>query len=520
MSNKVISYKEAAKLIKDGATVATTTFGLGGLSEQMLVGIEERYAEEHHPKGITFVNSSGIGNNQPGNGLDHLVAEGLVKRLISGHIGSSPLMGQAVINNQVESYLFPQGVITQLYRSIAGKKPGLITKVGLKTYADPRVEGAKGNNKATENLVELVKLNGEEWLNYKNFPIDVALVRGTYADGKGNISIERETGKLESLPLATAARNSGGIVIAQVTKIVENGSIKPKDVSVPGVLVDYVIVSEPENHFQTMGTQYNPALSGEVRIPVNGFKPLKFDLRKIVARRAAMELKPSSVVNLGIGMPDGVAAVAAEEGLGDELTLTLELGAVGGTPATGLDFGAAFNPEAIIDHQAMFDFYDGGGLDLTVLGLAQTDEKGNINVSKFGPRVTGPGGFINISQNTQNIVFVGTFTVGSKATVENGKLVITEQGKAKKFLKQVEQITFSGEYASENNQNVLYVTERAVFDLKDGKMRLIEIAPGVDLQKDILDWMDFEPVIAEDLKEMNPDIFNETWGKLKDIVLK
>lgn len=232
MSNKVISYKEAAKLIKDGATVATTTFGLGGLSEQMLVGIEERYAEEQHPKDITFVNSSGIGNNQPGNGLDHLVAEGLVKRLISGHIGSSPLMGQAVINNQVESYLFPQGVITQLYRSIAGKKPGLITKVGLKTYADPRVEGAKGNTKATEDLVELVKLNGEEWLNYKNFPIDVALVRRTYADGKGNISIERETGKLESLPLATAARNSGGIVIAQVTKIVENGTIKPKDVSV------------------------------------------------------------------------------------------------------------------------------------------------------------------------------------------------------------------------------------------------------------------------------------------------
>lgn len=518
----IISYKEAAKLIPDGATVATTTFGLGALPEQVLVGMEERYAEEAHPEGITFISSSGIGNNQPGRGLDHLTEQkGLVKRLISGHLGSSPLTIQKVIEDEVESYLFPQGVITQLYRAIAGKKPGVITKVGLGTFVDPREEGAKANASAQEDLIELLEIGGEEWLNYRSFPIDVGLIRGTYADKDGNISIDHETGKLEWLALATAVRNSGGIVIAQVKSIVERGTIKPKDVSVPGMLVDYVVVAEDSQfHYQTMGTEYTPALSGEVRVPVDGIKPMDLSVRKVIARRAAMELKPNSVVNLGIGMPDGVASVAAEEGLADELTLTLELGAIGGTPAGGLDFGAAYNPQAIIEHPAMFDYYDGGGLDLAVLGLAQTDQNGNINVSKFGPKVTGPGGFINISQNTEKIVFVGTFTVGGKAKIADGKLEITDQGRAKKFLNQVEQITFSGQYAAKSGQEVLYVTERGVFDLTaDGKLRLIEIAPGVNLEADILAWMEFKPEIAEGLKTMPKEIFCEIWQGLKDYVL-
>lgn len=430
--NKIISYKEAAKLIKDGDTVATTTFGLGGLAEQLLVGIKERYDEEQHPKGITFVHSCGIGNNTPGRGLDHLVAEGLVDHLISGHIGSSPLMVKNVVDNKVQCHLIPQGVMNQLYRSIGGKKPGLVTKVGLQTYVDPRVEGAKANSITKGDISEVLTINGEEWLNYKNFPINVALIRGTYADSKGNISFEEETGKLEGLPLATAAHNTGGIVIAQVKRIVEDGTINAKDVYVPGMLVDYVVVVEDEKyHSQTMGTLYNPSLSAQVRVPTHHTESIPLDERKVIARRAAMELKPHSIVNLGIGIPAGVGSVAIEEGIGDELTLTLELGVIGGVPATGLDFGAAYNPEAIIEHHAMFDIYDGNGLDLTVLGLAQTDQYGNINVSKFGTRVAGPGGFINISQNTQNIVFVGSFTVGGKSEIRDGKVVIKEQGKAK-----------------------------------------------------------------------------------------
>lgn len=518
--SKVVSYKEAAKLVPDNAVIGATTFGLGGLAEQLLVGIEESYLKEQHPSNITFVHSCGIGNGQPGRGSDHLCHEGLTKRVIAGHTGSSPTMGKWIGEGKVEGYLLPQGVIAQIWRSTAGKKPGVITKVGLNTFVDPRIQGAKVNVNTTEDIVEVIELDGEEWLRYKNIPVNVAFIRGTYADEKGNLTVEQETGKLEILPLATAAHNNDGIVIAQVKGVVKNGTIKAKDVIVPGSLVDYIVVSEEKYHWQTMGTNYNPCFSGEVKIPLDkdNSKCLPLNPRKVVARRAAMLLEPSSIVNLGIGMPEGVAAVASEEGVGEELTLTIELGSFGGVPSQGLDFGAAYNSEAQIEHQAMFDFYDGGGLNSTFLGLAQTDQHGNINVSQFGPKVTGPGGFINISQNTKNVCFLGMFTVGGKAIIENKKIVITKQGRAKKFLKEVEQITFSGEYASKHNMNVFYVTERGVFDLVDGKMRLIEIAPGVDLQRDILDWMDFEPIISKDLKEMDPAIFAEEWGGLKAII--
>ncbi|MCQ6275496.1 malonate decarboxylase subunit alpha [Bacillus sp. V3B] len=516
--SKVISAQEAAKLIKDNDVIAATTMGLATFAEEVVASIEERYLSEHHPKDITFIHACGIGNGQEGRGSDHLAHEGLIKRLISGHTGSSPRMANAVAEGKIEAYLLPQGTIAQIYRSTAGRKPGVITKVGLGTYVDPRLQGARVTEKTGEDIIEVIEMDGEEWLRYKNFPVTVGLIRGTTADENGNLTSEEEVVTMEALALATAVKNNGGIVIAQVKNTAEFGSLHPKRVTVPGALIDYVVVGTEKYHMQTMGTQYNKALTGDFRVPVNSIKPLPLDARKVIARRAAMELVPNAVINLGIGMPDGIANVAAEEGVADQLTMTLELGVFGGVPATGLDFGAAYNAEAIVEHTSMFDFYDGGGLDTTFLGSAQMDRYGNVNVSQFGKRAVGPGGFINISQNSKKAVFMGTFTVGSKATVENGKLVILNQGKAKKFLEYVEQVTFSGIYASENNLPVLFVTERAVFDIKDGLLRLIEIAPGVDLKKDILEWMDFTPLIAEDLKVMDKAIFQETWGGLKDVI--
>ncbi|OLO27908.1 acyl CoA:acetate/3-ketoacid CoA transferase [Alkalihalophilus pseudofirmus] len=516
---KIISAAEAAKLIKDHAFIGATTMGFGGLPEELLSAIKERFLEEGHPRDITFAHSCGIGNGTVGRGSDHIAYEGLTKRLIAGHVGSSPTMAKFAAEGKVEAYLLPQGVITHMWRATAAKTPGVITKVGLNTYVDPRVQGAKVNANTTEDLVKIIEIEGEEYLHYPTLPVNVAVIRGTTADVNGNITTEREVGAFELLPLATAAKNNGGIVIAQVQNIAEANSLDPKDVRVPGALVDYIVVSEnSEYHYQTMGTEYNPALSGEIKVPVNSIPPIPLDPRKIIARRAAMELQSNSIVNLGIGMPAGVSSVASEEGVSNEMTLTLELGVFGGVPASGLDFGAAYNPEAIINHEAMFDFYDGGGLDTAFLGAAQIDQYGNVNVSQFGSKVTGPGGFINISQSSKKVVFCGTFTVGGKAEIKDNQLVITNQGKAKKFINEVDQITFSGKFATDNNLPVLFVTERAVFDIVKGNLRLIEIAPGVNLEKDILEWMDFKPVISDELKEMDQSIFQEVWGGLRDIL--
>lgn len=512
--SKVISYRQAADLVPDGANVATVSFGLGGLAEQLLVGVKERYAQSQHPKDITFMTSCGIGNGKPGRGADHLMADGLVKRLIMAHVGFSPLTVDRILSNKVECYFWPQGVFTGWYRAIASNKPYL-TKVGLDTFVDPRIEGSKGNDITTEDLIDLVDIGGEEYLNFQKMPIDIAFIRATASDHNGNLVVNGEVGKLEQLELAMATKNSGGIVIAQVKEVVANNTFNPKEVLVPGALVDYLVVGKDIYHYQTSATFYDKKLSNEVFVPNSDIERTGLISRKMIGRRAAMELKKGAIVNLGVGMPDQVAQVASEEGVTDDLVFVLDMGLWGGKPAQGLNFGASINAQTSIPMANIFDFYDGFGLDLTVLGIGQIDQYGNNNITKFGGKVAGPGGFINLSQNTKNVVFMGNFTIGGKTYIKDGKLIIEDQGKGPKFVKEVEQISFSGKNATVNQQNILYVTERAVFDLFEGQVRLIEIAPGVDLQEDILNQMEFEPLISEELRLMDPAIFQDEWGGLK-----
>ncbi len=515
--NKLLSSEDAALLINSNTTVAVGGFVGSMHPEELTLKLEKRFLETGAPENLTLVYAAGQGDRKD-RGLNHLGHERLVKRVVGGHWALSPKIQQLALENKVEAYNFPQGVISHLFRDIAAKKPGTITHIGLKTFVDPRVEGGKLNPKTWEDLVELMEIDGKEYLRYKTFPIDIALVRATYCDKYGNATFEREAAFVEVLAMCQAAKNSGGKVILQVEKVVESGSLSTQLIRLPGIYVDAIVEAAPENHMQTFGTAYNPSFSGEVRVPTESLSPLPMDERKIIARRCAMELQPGSIVNLGIGMPEGISIVASEEGVGSQMLLTIESGPIGGVPAGGLDFGAATNPDCIIDQPSQFDFYDGGGLDIAFLGLAQADQNGNINVSKFGPKIAGCGGFINISQTAKKVIYCGTFTAGGlKVAVNDGRLEILSEGKIKKFINQVEQITFSGEYAAEQEQPVLYVTERAVFRLTKDGIVLTEIAPGMDLQKDILDHMEFSPVVSPDLKEMDAKLFRPEKMKLSEM---
>ncbi|MGA2938990.1 MAG: acyl CoA:acetate/3-ketoacid CoA transferase [Syntrophobacteraceae bacterium] len=518
---KIVSAEEAVRIIRDGDTVATEGFVGAGFPEEIAITLEEYFLKTGNPRNLTLAYAAGQGDGKD-KGLNHLAHEGLVRKVIGGHIGLAPKLQQLIRENKIFAYNFPQGVICHLFRDIAAHKPGSITTVGLGTFMDPRDEGGKLNDltkKEGEDLIELIHLNGKEYLFYKAFPINVAILRGTTADTDGNISMEKEALTLESLAMAMGAKNSNGFVIVQVERIADRGSINARQVKIPGILVDCVVIARPENHWQTFGEQYNPSYSCEIRMPMQSISPMEMSARKVIARRAAFELEPNSVVNLGIGMPEGVAQVANEERVIEYLTLTAEPGVVGGFPNGGLNFGTGTNIDCLVDQPYQFDFYDGGGLDLAFLGSAEIDKEGNVNVSKFGPRFVGSGGFIDICQNSKKVIFMGTFTAGGlKVSVEDGIMRVDQEGRERKFIDQVEQKTFSGKYAAMKKQPVLYVTERCVFSLREEGLELIEIAPGIDLERDILAKMDFKPIIKEP-RVMDERIFKPAAMDLKQDLL-
>lgn len=512
---KQLNEKQAVALIQSNATVAVGGAGAGhAVPDKILEALGNHYVETGYPRNLTTIHPCGIGDNDS-RGLNHLAHDGLIGTDIGGFWGNAPKMVGLAKVNKLKGYNLPQGVLSHLMRATASGKPGVLTSVGLNTFVDPRLGGGKINDITTEDLVEIIEISGKEYLFYKSIPINVAIIRGTSIDCEGNLTMEEEVGFFSMLSMAQAAKVNGGIVIAQVKNINE-GHCDPGNVKVPGVFIDFV-VQEP-NQEMTFISRFDPALVKR-DVPFNPDELNLSGIKRIVTRRAALELRKNAFVNLGYGMSDGVPIVAQIEGITNQVIFMIEQGATAGIPTTGLNFGAMFNPSAILDDGYQFDFFQGGGLDMAFLGFAQIDQHGNINSSRFGNVITGCGGSIDISQNAKKVVYCGSFAVKSEQNITKNGIEVINPGKFKKFVPQVQQVSFSGKYALEKKQEVFYVTERAVFKLTAEGFMLIEIAPGIDLQKDVFDMMEFQPVISPDLKEMDAVIFEDgNLGLLKNLI--
>ena len=518
-----ITAKEAVDRIKSGSTICTIGMTLVSACESILKELENRFLETGSPNQLTYMHTCGQSDRKAG-AVFHLAHEGLTKRIIGGHWGLCPKMMELISANKVEAYNLPQGQMANMFHSMALREPGKISKVGLGTFIDPRIEGGKMNDrtKPLEDIVDVVEIDGEEYLRYREIPIDTLLIRGTYADENGNISTQEEAMVLELLPAVMATKRFGGHVICQVKKVVKAGTISPKEVVVPGVLVDAVVVCEEpeENHRQTSSWYYDPAYSGQAWAPESKTEPIPLNVRKVIGRRAMMELEPDVVINVGTGIPnDVIGAIIAEENISDDVTITVESGIYGGVPAGGIDFGISRNAQALIPHDRQFEYYNGAGIDFTFMGAGEMDQEGNVNATRMGDKAPGAGGFIDITARAKNVIFCSTFTgKGLKVEFDENGLRIVEEGKIRKMVKAVQQISYNGKIAGDTGQNMVYVTERAVFKLTPEGPMLVEIAKGVDIQKDILDQMDFEPLIAKDLKYTDTRIYLETWGGLKEII--
>jgi propionate CoA-transferase len=503
MRDKTMSAAQAAALIKDGATVAVTGSG-GGLVEPDTVfeAIERRFRSGEGAAGLTLIHSLGLGDRSE-RGTNRFAHDGMVRRVIGGHWTWSPRMQALARDNRLEAYSLPGGVIAHLLREIGAGRPGLITHVGLGTFVDPRFGGGRMNEAAQDALVELLQLDGKEFLRYKPFAVDVGIIRGTFADTAGNISLEEEPADLDAYAVALAAHNSGGKVIAQVREVVPAGKLGPRSVAIPGALVDAVVVVPQQ--MQTYRGSFDPSLvgrGGEFEKPSASTDPLK----RIIARRAAQELQPGASLNFGFGASAQVASLIAERGTSADYWMTIEQGIHGGHMIDDDLFGMAHHPSVIIDSPSQFDFYSGGGLDIAFLGMAEMDGAGNVNVSKLNGNVNGPGGFIDISQNAKTVIFCGTFDAkGSQVHVGEGQVQVQQHGRIRKLVNAVAHITFSGQQALRRGKRVLYVTERATFELTPEGVELIEVAPGVDVHRDVLSRMDFAPVIRG-VRSYDPEV--------------
>lgn len=507
--SKIATAAEAAALVPSGAVLGVDGFVGSVCPEELLLALEARFLETGEPRGLTVIASTGSGDTR-GRGLDRLRHDGMIRRLVTSYLNLNRMLQRRLIDNEIEGYLLPLGAIVQLYREIAAGRPGLVTHVGLGTFVDPEHGGGKVNARTVEDYVERVRLSGRDWLFYPSMRLDAGLLRGTTADPDGNITMEREIGTFQGPSFAQAVRNSGGVVLAQVERIAERGSLDPRRVVIPGHLVDRVVVARPDNHPQTFATPYDPVFSGEVRADMSARPPQPLSVKKVIGRRAAMELRRGDVVNLGVGAPEYVATVAGEEGCGDVFTLTVESGATGGYPAYGLSFGAAINPSSVIDNTYQFDFYDGGGLDITFVGMAELDAAGNVNVSKLKTRIPGIGGFFNVTQGAKRVVFCGQFTAGeTDIRAGGGRLDIRRDGAPVKFVEAVEQVSFNARAGLARGQTIMAVTERCVFRIEEAGPVVVEIAPGVDLERDVLARMAFRPRVADGLCEMPAALFRD-----------